>query len=217
MDDRSGDLATSNSHLARIPEDLWLHVLSFLDHCELMLIERTSKQMKMLATDDSLWKQRCLLDFGECEADPLRGVKELYKMLYAAPLVIKSSHGCLAGKEYEVKSDEGATLGRSRQNTVCMLRDDEVSRHHAKIAFCGGKFMLEDKRSANGSYVNNVRLSSEQAHPIKTGDTLILARSEFVVVRRKLPEESDKDRESDQSHDSTQGSPRDSPRDEMLS
>jgi hypothetical protein len=31
------------------------------------------------------------------------------------------------------------------------------------------------------------RLLPEKKHPIKTGDTLILARSEFIVVQRKVP------------------------------
>ena len=38
-----------------------------------------------------------------------------------------------------------------------MLRDDEVSRHHAMIVCVDGQFMLEDKKSANGSYIGTVR------------------------------------------------------------
>lgn len=202
---------TSGCSLSRIPEDIWLHVLTFLDFKQLCCMSYISRQMKQLATDDSIWKQRCLVDFGEKASSQTISVKDLYKAYFNSPLEIRSSHGCLAGQIFEIKCDVDpaaqATLGRSRQNTVCMLRDDEVSRHHAQISYQNGRYLLVDKRSANGSYVNNVRMTPDVAHPIKSGDVLVFARSEFVVVRRKLPQAVE-DCDSDQSHDSTQGSPR---------
>ena len=56
---------TSGCSLSRIPEDIWLHVLTFLDFKQLCCMSYISRQMKQLATDDSIWKQRCLVDFGE--------------------------------------------------------------------------------------------------------------------------------------------------------
>jgi hypothetical protein len=209
-------VATTTAHdvcaLSRIPEDIWLHVLTFLEFKHLFHMERLSRQMRLLASDDSIWKQRCLVDFGE-KASPQDGakIKYLYKAYFASPLEIRSSHGCLMGQTFEVKCDSdiasAATLGRSRQNTVCMLRDDEVSRHHAQITYDDGKYLLVDKRSANGSYVNNTRMTPDLPHAIKTGDVLVFARSEFIVVGRKLTQAVE-DCDSEQSHDSTQGSPR---------
>ena len=34
--------------------------------------------------------------------------------------------------------------------------------------------------------VHQVRMTPDVAHPIKSGDVLVFARSEFVVVRRKV-------------------------------
>ena len=63
-------MESTNSPLARIPEDIWLHVLSFLDFRELLSMSRLGKHHKLLAYDDSLWKQRCMVDFGEVVRPP---------------------------------------------------------------------------------------------------------------------------------------------------
>ena len=63
-------MESTNSPLARIPEDIWLHVLSFLDFRELLNMSRLGKHHKLLAYDDSLWKQRCMVDFGEVVRPP---------------------------------------------------------------------------------------------------------------------------------------------------
>lgn len=57
-----------------------------------------------------------------------------------------------------------------------------ISRVHCKITKSDGQFMLIDLGSANGTYVNKVKLLPKQPHPIKNGDVIRLANSDFKIV-----------------------------------
>ena len=56
-----------------------------------------------------------------------------------------------------------------------------ISRSHCKISRCGDQYTIMDLKSANGTYVNRVRLNPNQPHPIKNGDVIRLADSDFQV------------------------------------
>ena len=56
-----------------------------------------------------------------------------------------------------------------------------ISRIHCKIQKSGSGYTITDLQSANGTYVNKVRLQPNQPYPLKSGDTLRLANSDFRV------------------------------------
>ncbi len=56
-----------------------------------------------------------------------------------------------------------------------------ISRSHCKINKSGNQFVITDLQSANGTYVNRVRLQPNQPHPINNGDVIRLANSDFQV------------------------------------
>jgi hypothetical protein len=47
-----------------------------------------------------------------------------------------------------------------------------VSRRHAKIAQRGGEFFVEDVGSANGTFLNNKRLTPYLPYPLQEGDEI---------------------------------------------
>ena len=47
-------------------------------------------------------------------------------------------------------------IGRSRQNDICILQDEMVSRKHGKILFNAHSYWLQDLGSINGTFVNAV-------------------------------------------------------------
>ena len=57
-----------------------------------------------------------------------------------------------------------------------------ISRIHCRITNNQGRYMIADLKSANGTYVNRVRLVPNQPHPIQNGDIIRLADSDFQVV-----------------------------------
>ena len=85
--------------------------------------------------------------------------------------------GPTPGAVYPLEGDQ-LTIGRDSTNGVA-INDPEVSRRHARLTFQGGKYVLEDLGSTNGTYLNNERLSSPA--PFTTSDTLRIGRTLLVV------------------------------------
>lgn len=56
-----------------------------------------------------------------------------------------------------------------------------ISRVHCRIDKKGSQYTITDLQSANGTFVNKVKLRPNQPHPIKTGDIIRLANSDFQV------------------------------------
>lgn len=59
-----------------------------------------------------------------------------------------------------------------------------ISRVHCKICKTGSEYTVTDLKSANGTFINRTRLIPEQAYPLKNGDVLRLANTDFQVIIR---------------------------------
>jgi pSer/pThr/pTyr-binding forkhead associated (FHA) protein len=81
-------------------------------------------------------------------------------------LVMRS--GPLSGTVYPLEG-ELLTLGRDPGNTI-HINDAEVSRRHARFSLQGGKYVLEDLGSTNGTFVNGQRLGGP--HVLRPGDVI---------------------------------------------
>ena len=57
-----------------------------------------------------------------------------------------------------------------------------ISRVHCRIVRKGERYMIVDLQSANGTFVNKVRLQPNQPCPIKHADIVRLANSDFRIV-----------------------------------
>ncbi len=79
----------------------------------------------------------------------------------------------------------GATvlLGRAEDNDVILLAD-EVSRHHARIEFRGGKAVLADLKSMNGTYVNRERIAERV---LSDQDDIWLGSKCHIIYRQPEP------------------------------
>ncbi|HNK63707.1 MAG TPA: FHA domain-containing protein [Anaerolineales bacterium] len=66
---------------------------------------------------------------------------------------------------------EQLTIGRDSNNGVA-INDAEISRKHARLMFQGGKYVLEDLGSTNGTFVNGQRLTGPVV--LKSGDVISL-------------------------------------------
>ena len=76
-------------------------------------------------------------------------------------------------ERHEFVMAEGATasIGRSEQNAI-QIAERHVSRQHAIINFRDGIFMINDLGSANGTFVNDRRLT--EPFPLAHGDVIRL-------------------------------------------
>ena len=73
------------------------------------------------------------------------------------------------GQEVFALATEKLTIGRSRSCNL-RLRADTVSRLHAVIVRRGGRLLLEDMGSSNGTFLNGRLLIGEQ--PLEVGDVV---------------------------------------------
>lgn len=79
---------------------------------------------------------------------------------------------------------EKVTIGRKSDNTLLITNDPKISRHHAQIFWQAGDFIVEDLNSANGSFINDQRLTKPQI--LHNGDLLRFGDTSFIV---QLPPE----------------------------
>ncbi len=79
------------------------------------------------------------------------------------------------------------SIGRSHKNAGLVLQankiDSPISRLHCTILEEDGAFFLRDEQSANGTYLNGVRLAPMDRNPLKDGDLIQLADPEHNGVR----------------------------------
>lgn len=81
------------------------------------------------------------------------------------------------GTVYALDGDQ-ITIGRDSSNEI-PVNDAEVSRRHARLTFQGGKYVLEDMGSTNGTFVNGQRLTGPRV--LKTGEVISLGEKIVFV------------------------------------
>src|SRR5262245_55063224 len=85
------------------------------------------------------------------------------------------------GRTYPAGTDDTILLGRA--SDLVALTDYTVSRRHAEIRPTSGGWILEDLKSANGTYLNGKRV--ERPMRLKHGDQIRLGGTLFVWSGRE--------------------------------
>jgi len=78
--------------------------------------------------------------------------------------------GPTPGATFSLEGDQ-VIIGRDSTSGVA-INDAEVSRKHARLMFQGGKYVIEDLGSTNGTFVNGQRLAGPVV--LKGGDVVSL-------------------------------------------
>src|SRR3990172_1829578 len=81
------------------------------------------------------------------------------------------------GTVYALESDQ-LSIGRDSSNEI-PVNDAEVSRRHARLTFQGGKYVIEDMGSTNGTFANGQRLSGPRV--LKSGEVISLGEQIVFV------------------------------------
>jgi hypothetical protein len=84
-------------------------------------------------------------------------------------------------------------VGREKDNTI-VVADQKVSRHHATLEPVDDTYILHDQGSANGTFVNNVRIGQptrlHHNDKVRLGDTTFLfttSRPEAITLNEPIP------------------------------
>lgn len=91
--------------------------------------------------------------------------------------VLVCTAGELAGQRIPVP-EGGIGIGRSPENAL-VVRDEGVSRYHARLLLENGSLWLQDAGSRNGVFVNGVRVTGHKA--LKVGDSITIAQHTFEL------------------------------------
>ena len=83
-----------------------------------------------------------------------------------------------SGERFALVDDENL-IGRVADCQI-ILSDENVSRNHASIQRLGTGFVIVDRGSTNGTYVNGVKVDSAR---LAAGDTLRVGRVEILLSR----------------------------------
>jgi len=84
--------------------------------------------------------------------------------------------GPTPGATFTLEGDQ-LNIGRDSSNEIT-INDAEVSRRHARLTFQGGKYVLEDLGSTNGTFVNGQRLAGPRV--LKAGE--VVSFGEQIVL-----------------------------------
>lgn len=77
---------------------------------------------------------------------------------------------------------ENFLIGKSVQMADGVISFNKaISRIHCRIIYIDGRYFIKDEKSVNGTFVNNRRVPVDGQVPIKTGDIIRLANSDFQV------------------------------------
>jgi pSer/pThr/pTyr-binding forkhead associated (FHA) protein len=90
-------------------------------------------------------------------------------------LIMRS--GPTPGAAFMLEGDQ-LTIGRDATNDI-VINDAEVSRRHARLTFQGGKYVLEDLGSTNGTFVNGQRLAGPRV--LKAGEVVSFGEQIILV------------------------------------
>jgi len=76
-----------------------------------------------------------------------------------------------------------AVFGRDAECTLCLEHDSTVSRRHASLSWEGGRWLLRDLGSKNGTFLNVVGSSEPiaDARAVTVGDSFILGSARIAV------------------------------------
>ncbi len=88
----------------------------------------------------------------------------------AAQFQLVMHSGPTPGKTFPLEGDV-ITIGREAGNTI-VINDAEVSRKHTQLVFQGGKFIITDIGSTNGTFVNGQRVTGQ--HVLQAGEIISL-------------------------------------------
>jgi pSer/pThr/pTyr-binding forkhead associated (FHA) protein len=102
--------------------------------------------------------------------------------LCAAPTAAKltCTVGPVQGRDFPI--GQGVFIGRDPGRAQIIIQDSQVSGQHCWIGPSGGRFIVRDQGSTNGTFLNNKMDQRVTESPLKEGDILVLGQRGTVQL-----------------------------------
>jgi pSer/pThr/pTyr-binding forkhead associated (FHA) protein len=91
--------------------------------------------------------------------------------------VLTVTAGPDTGFKFRVKPNAVTAIGRGTDSDI-VLDDPATSRKHAHIEFADGRYVLKDQGSANGTLVNEQRVTEK---PLADGDVIKIGQNTLKI------------------------------------
>jgi VWFA-related protein len=82
-------------------------------------------------------------------------------------------------KDFDIGA--GVTIGRDERNTLGLFKDHDIAQNHAEVLQETGRYIIEDKGSSAGTFVNKSRVAGRQV--LEDGDVIEMGRSTIVFSK----------------------------------
>ena len=92
---------------------------------------------------------------------------------------IRFVSGPLSGQQFQISLD-GDFIGRDGGSSQIVIGDPRISKRHLWIGVKGGRVVIEDQNSRNGTFVNDPRSARVTETSLNAGDTVILGESDVA-------------------------------------
>jgi len=182
-----------------VPEDVYVNFLQYMSLQHLSKVSQVSRQLRKQCLCNTMWKNLCLEDFGEDASiitDTYRdafaqaydsNASGFYQRIYRSMLDFRIDISFLQGpraneEPCKISKIETTNIGRSRQNDICILQDEMVSRKHGKIIPKARRYMLQDLGSINGTFINTKQVATQTTVQLRLGDEVEMGNSVFKIV-----------------------------------
>lgn len=79
----------------------------------------------------------------------------------------------------DIMLNNAITIGRSDESDIVVNFDNTISKKHCALSLSEDKIILEDLRSANKTYINDIEINSPTV--VTNGDIIRLGKSKFLL------------------------------------
>jgi hypothetical protein len=98
---------------------------------------------------------------------------------------IKFVSGPLSGQQFDIKAD-GDFIGRDGGSSQIVIGDPRISKRHVWIGVKGGRVVIADQNSRNGTFVNDPKGARVTEAPLNAGDVVILGESDVARFEYRM-------------------------------
>ena len=93
----------------------------------------------------------------------------------------RPKHKTVVGQIRASDANQGTrTIGRTPENDI-QIPHPQVSSRHAVLHVVGGQLFIEDKSSANGTYVRGARIPANQRVPVQNGEKVLIGPMPLLI------------------------------------
>jgi hypothetical protein len=98
---------------------------------------------------------------------------------------IRFVSGPLSGQQFDIKAD-GDFIGRDGGSSQIVIGDPRISKRHVWIGVKGGRVVIADQNSRNGTFVNDPKSARISETSLNAGDVVILGESDVARFEYRM-------------------------------